>query len=42
MLEGAIIGAIVGLVFYFIQKAKEKKAKENAQLDDDLLTKDKK
>ncbi|MDP5099486.1 MAG: hypothetical protein NWQ27_05795 [Crocinitomicaceae bacterium] len=42
MIQGAIIGAVVGLVFYFIQKSKEKKAKANDQLDDELLNKDEK
>jgi len=37
MIQGAIIGGIVGLVFYFIQKSKEKKAKANDQLDDNLI-----
>lgn len=37
MLQGAIIGAVVGLVFYFIQKSKEKKAKANDMLDDNLI-----
>ena len=42
MIQGAIIGAVVGLVFYFNQKSKEKKAKANDQLDDELLNKDEK
>ena len=42
MIQGAIIGAVVGLVFYFIQKSKEKKAKANDQLDNELLNKDEK
>ena len=42
MIQGAIIGAIVGLVIYFMQKAKEKKVKENDRLDDDLLNKEEK
>ena len=35
MLMGAIIGAVVGLVFYFIQQQQKKKAEEAAseQLD---------
>jgi hypothetical protein len=37
MIQGAIIGGVVGLVFYFIQKAKEKKVKENDMLDDNLI-----
>ena len=42
MLQGAIIGGVVGLVFYFIQKSKEKKAKQNDMLDDDLIDDQKK
>ena len=42
MIQGAIIGGIVGLVFYFIQKSKEKKAKEADMLDDDLIDDSKK
>jgi len=40
MIQGAMIGVIVGVVFYFIQKSKEKKA--NDQLDDDLLNREEK
>ncbi|MEJ6615965.1 MAG: hypothetical protein QNL61_03525 [Crocinitomicaceae bacterium] len=39
MIQGAIIGAVVGLVIYFMQKSKEKKTKENYRLDDHLLNK---
>lgn len=40
MIQGAIIGAVVGVVFYFVQKSMEKKAKQRDMLDEDVLNDD--
>lgn len=36
MLQGAIIGAVVGLVLYFVQQNKQKKANQVEVLDADI------
>jgi len=41
MLQGALIGAVVGLVVYLIQN-KNKKAKENSDILDDTTNEDSK
>lgn len=35
MLQGAIIGAFVGLIFYLVKQAKEKKQQQGSDLLDD-------